>query len=261
MEVQLIQGRAQVRFVGNPGRCEDCDEERRVEDTLKSDIAEDRVHLSQAPLSLASGSSNTSNLENGQKEEDQGNAASPSGPKTDLELSEEERQILKELKARDAEVRAHEQAHLAAAGPYANGAPKYDYQTGPDGKQYAVGGEVSIDTSPVPGDLEATVRKAQTVKRAALAPRDPSPQDIKVAAQAAQLEAQARLEAKAEKVEEKEEATETEDGTTSIEENNESNANSESDNDSGASNPFARRVTNRFNPSSSTSGNLLNIIS
>ena len=68
-------------------------------------------------------------------------------------------------------MRAHEQAHLAAAGPYANGAPTFEFQTGPDGRQYAVGGEVSIDTSPVPGDPEATVRKAQTVKRAALAPR------------------------------------------------------------------------------------------
>ena len=122
------------------------------------------------------------------------------GPKSDLELSDEERQLVKELRARDAEVKAQEQAHLAAAGPYVNGAPNFEFQTGPDGQQYAVGGEVAIDSSPVPGDTEATVRKAQTIKRAALAPSDPpSAQDRKVAAQAAQLEAQARQQVKAEK--------------------------------------------------------------
>ena len=104
------------------------------------------------------------------------------GPKSDLELSDEERQLVKELRARDAEVKAQEQAHLAAAGPYVNGAPNFEFQTGPDGQQYAVGGEVSIDSSPVPGDTEATVRKAQTIKRAALAPSDPSAQDRQVAA-------------------------------------------------------------------------------
>ena len=119
--------------------------------------------------SLAGGASKTGESEN--REEEQDGSASAVGPKTNLELSEEERRILNELRARDAEVRAHEQAHLAAAGPYANGAPTFEFQTGPDGRQYAVGGEVSIDTSPVPGDPEATVRKAQTVKRAALAPR------------------------------------------------------------------------------------------
>ena len=247
--------------MGNPERCEDCDEEKRVDDALKKDIAEDRVNLSQASLSLSSSATNAGELESGDEEEGQENTSGQTGPKTELELSEEERRILKELRARDAEVRAHEQAHLAAAGPYANGAPKYEYQTGPDGKQYAVGGEVSIDTSPVPGDPEATARKAQAIKRAALAPRDPSPQDVKVAGQAAQLEAQARQEIRAQKAEEKEEATETENTGTSIEENNEPNSNSESENDSGSSNPFARRVSNRFNPSSSTSGNLLSVIS
>jgi hypothetical protein len=78
------------------------------------------------------------------------------GPKSDLELSDEERQLLKELRARDAAVRVHEQAHLAAAGPYANGGPTFELQTGPDGRQYAVGGEVSIDSSPVPGGSQGS---------------------------------------------------------------------------------------------------------
>src|SRR5712692_3393491 len=61
----------------------------------------------------------------------------------------------------DRHVRSHEQAHLAAAGQYARGGPSYQYQTGPDGKQYAIGGEVSIDTSPIPGDPAATAQKAR----------------------------------------------------------------------------------------------------
>ena len=51
MEAQIIQARPQLRFVGNPGRCEDCDEETRLEDALKRDVEEDRVSLSQASLS------------------------------------------------------------------------------------------------------------------------------------------------------------------------------------------------------------------
>ncbi len=257
MEVQTIQTRPQVRFVGSSGQCKDCDEEKRLEDTLKKDLAEDRVSLSPTSLSLVNGELKSNTLEGGEEE----NTTDSTGPKTELELSEEERRLLNELRARDAEVRAHEQAHLSAAGPYANGAPTFEFQTGPDGKQYAVGGEVSIDTSPVPGNPEATARKAQTIKRAALAPRDPSAQDRKVAAQAAQLEAQARQEVQTEKAEEKKEAAEPENSPSSIEESDESAANAESNNESGPSAPFARRVANQFNPSSISSGNLLDIVS
>lgn len=111
------------------------------------------------------------------------------------ELTEEEQQQVEELKRRDAEVREHEAAHLAAAGGYARGGAQYEYQTGPDGKQYAVGGEVQIDTSPVPDDPEATITKMEAVIRAALAPAEPSGQDRQVAseAQAAILKAQREL--------------------------------------------------------------------
>jgi len=105
---------------------------------------------------------------------------------------EEEEQVAK-LKQRDAEVRAHEQAHLAAAGSLATGGIQYQYQTGPDGKQYAIGGSVQLDTSKEKSP-EATIQKAQQIRRAALAPADPSPQDVKVASQALQMEAEARRE-------------------------------------------------------------------
>lgn len=108
-------------------------------------------------------------------------------------LTEEERQKVEDLKRRDAEVRAHEQAHSAAGGPYA-GAPRFRFVRGPDGKFYAVAGEVSIDTSAVPGNPEATIRKMQQVKRAALAPHEPSAQDRRVAAEAERKILQARQE-------------------------------------------------------------------
>lgn len=100
-------------------------------------------------------------------------------------------QILTQLRVRDREVRAHEQAHAIAGGVYA-GAPQYTYQKGPDGVNYAVSGSVDVDVSPVPGDPEATIKKMQIVKKAALAPAQPSAQDLKVAAAASQLAIQAR---------------------------------------------------------------------
>jgi hypothetical protein len=68
------------------------------------------------------------------------------------------------------------------------------YERGPDGAQYAIGGEVSIDTAPVDGDPQATIEKMRTVRAAALAPAEPSPQDRAVAAQAMQLMLQAQSE-------------------------------------------------------------------
>jgi len=119
-------------------------------------------------------------------------ASHPTGQQADL-TAEEQKQV-EELKKTDAEVRRHEQAHKAAAGQFAKGGPTFKYETGPDGKRYAVEGEVKIDTTEVSGDPEATLKKAQTVRRAALAPKEPSSQDLKVAAQARQIEAKARQE-------------------------------------------------------------------
>ena len=106
---------------------------------------------------------------------------------------EAEQKIVDQLAARDREVRAHEQAHAAVGGQYAS-SPTYTYQRGPDGVSYAIGGEVSIDTSPIPNDPEATLRKAEQIARAANAPAEPSGQDRAVAAQAAKMAQQARVE-------------------------------------------------------------------
>lgn len=107
-------------------------------------------------------------------------------------LSEDEQREVAELAKRDREVRSHEQAHMAAAGSLAKGGPTYEYKRGPDGKQYATSGEVQIDSQPTSGNPEAAIAKAQQIRRAALAPADPSGQDRAVAAQAAAMERDAR---------------------------------------------------------------------
>lgn len=113
--------------------------------------------------------------------------------KAQKRLHLQEQAEISKLAARDREVRNHERAHAAVGGQYA-GAPRYEYHRGPDGVNYAIAGEVSISTGPIPGDPQMTIEKAQIIKRAALAPAEPSPQDRKVAAQAMQLEMQARAE-------------------------------------------------------------------
>ena len=120
------------------------------------------------------------------------------------QLSVEAQREVTKLQTADREVRAHEQAHMAAAGPYTRGGASFTYRTGPDGRQYAVAGEVSIDTSPISGDPEATIRKAQVIRAAAMAPANPSAQDRSVAAAAAKMEAQARLELRQKQTEEQE---------------------------------------------------------
>ena len=118
------------------------------------------------------------------------------------DLSEDEQRMVRELAASDREVRAHEQAHATVGGQYA-GAPSYSYQSGPDGKQYAIGGEVSIDMTPIKGDPEATIDKMQVVIAAALAPAEPSGQDRKVASAAQSMQAQAYGELMAQRAEER----------------------------------------------------------
>lgn len=109
------------------------------------------------------------------------------------QLSEADAALVAKLQARDRAVRQHEMAHLAVSGGLATSGASFTYQKGPDGVDYAVGGEVSIDTSPgrTPED---TIARARQIQAAALAPADPSGQDRAVASQAAQMEIAARAE-------------------------------------------------------------------
>lgn len=122
-------------------------------------------------------------------------ASAPARQRTSVEpeLTPEQQAKVEQLKARDLEVRQHEQAHLAAAGSLATSGANYTYERGPNGVNYAVGGEVGIDTSPG-RTPEETLEKARQIQAAALAPAEPSSADRSVAARAAQMQQQAQAE-------------------------------------------------------------------
>ncbi|MBQ0713188.1 MAG: hypothetical protein KBT53_09525 [Porticoccus sp.] len=109
-------------------------------------------------------------------------------------LDPKELRHLQNLQQTDKAVRAHEAAHLAAAGALARGGANFSFQTGPDGQSYAVSGDVQVDMSSIQGDPQATLAKGEKIRRAALAPAQPSGQDIAVAASAARMTAEARME-------------------------------------------------------------------
>jgi len=110
-----------------------------------------------------------------------------------VELSPEAQAIVREMQAQDAAVRAHEMAHIAAAAGIRVSGPVYTYQRGPDGRSYAVAGEVQIDVSP--GNTpEETIERARAIQAAALAPANPSSADLAAAAAARRMEMAARAE-------------------------------------------------------------------
>jgi hypothetical protein len=116
---------------------------------------------------------------------------SATAPATSQEEEQQELAISRELAKRDREVKAHEQTHASIGGAYAS-APSYTYERGPDGRMYAVEGEVKIDTSPIPNDPEATLEKAEIIQRAALSVSEPSSADRAAAADARAMAIEAR---------------------------------------------------------------------
>jgi hypothetical protein len=124
------------------------------------------------------------------------------------ELSEEEMRLVEELAKTDRRVRQHEQAHMAVGGSLVTSGASYEYETGPDGKRYAVGGEVGISLAKG-RTPEETLQRARRIRAAALAPADPSPQDRSIAAAAGQMEMQAMREIAAERMEESKQGDDT----------------------------------------------------
>lgn len=134
----------------------------------------------------------------GEQEETESETSAEMGKGPDGKpLSEDDEARLQELKKTDLKVRAHEQAHMAAGADLVKGGASFTYENGPDGARYAVGGEVSIDTS-TGGTPRETIARMQRVRAAALAPADPSPQDRSVAAAATAKAATAAAELAAE---------------------------------------------------------------
>lgn len=120
--------------------------------------------------------------------------------RVEQQKQEQNQEIIRDLSARDREVRAHEQAHAAVGGIYA-GSPSYTFQRGPDGVNYAVGGEVPISL-PQGGDPQRRIVAAEQVRRAALAPAEPSGADRQIAAAATRIALEARAEIALQRTEE-----------------------------------------------------------
>ena len=161
-----------------------------------------QVSAPQDPTTKGSASSQKSSEESASKTDDHAGHGHGESETTQTEsarsghhseLTEADLEEIQKLSARDAEVRAHEQAHKSAAGSH-GGAISLSYKQGPDGKRYAVEGEVPVDMSSVSGDPEATLAKMRQIQRAALAPAEPSSADRRVAARAAQKAAKAQRE-------------------------------------------------------------------
>ena len=202
-ERPLRQDQTQTPTEPRPGRLAD---ETPADET--EEPGRPPAPLSAPPLNLSNQTAAQEDAADGQAPNGQpsasasGNGGKEKGPDG---LTEAERREVEKLKARDREVRAHEQAHKLVGGSLA-GQPTYETVRGPDGKQYAVSGEVKIDTSTVPNNPDATIRKMEIVKRAALAPAQPSAQDRRVAAEAEAKAQQARQEKREQEAEEREEA-------------------------------------------------------
>lgn len=83
-------------------------------------------------------------------------------------LTASEREIVQQLRSRDAAVRTEEESHQTLAGANA-GMISYSYTAGPDGRLYATGGKVSI--RPLQGlDGMAAIANQAAIARAASVP-------------------------------------------------------------------------------------------
>ncbi len=160
--------------------------------SVKGDQTFNRVVNTDSPESVTQTSQVSQTGQNPSKNDPSNSENKGTQPASDTtlingqELTQAEVRLLDELEQIDTEVRRHEMAHIAAGGQYITSGANFTYKRGPDGRNYAVGGEVSIDTSAVPGDPKATLQKMRKVKSAALAPANPSSQDLKVASIATQ---------------------------------------------------------------------------
>lgn len=120
--------------------------------------------------------------------EKQDNASKEQLPREEKLQLPEVKQEIKDLMTTEREVVAHEQAHKAV-GAGVTGPISYTQEQGPDDQLYITGGEVSIQAPPT-NSLDEKLQVLEKVRQAALAPANPSPQDLRVAASAtAQIQA------------------------------------------------------------------------
>lgn len=135
------------------------------------------------------------------KTDDKDDGKDGSKPADPAQLTEADLARIRQLSLQDSQVRLNEEAHVRVGGQYA-GSPSYDFETGPDNRQYAISGEVSFNDTPIAGNPEATIRKLSIVKKAALAPAEPSTQDRAIASKASNGITQAQAQLRAQQLQE-----------------------------------------------------------
>ena len=107
------------------------------------------------------------------------------------EPNSEEQRIIGKLQIRDREVKVHEMAHGTDPNLIKIGAAQFDYTIGPDGRAYATGGRVTLSTGS-PNSPEDALAKAESLKKASMAPEAPSPQDFQALNAAIAMESEAQ---------------------------------------------------------------------
>ncbi len=85
--------------------------------------------------------------------------------------------VLDKFKKVDMDVRSHEQTHATIG--ITTTPISYNYQKGPDGKMYAVGGSVRLDTS-IPKDPKMAMEKLDRIKDAVTGVDKPSGADMAI---------------------------------------------------------------------------------
>ncbi|SBS31250.1 SprA-related family protein [Marinomonas aquimarina] len=194
-ERSIQSGNTYIQSPSNDPETEASASDRRAASDYTVSLSEDAQGLlaQEQPSPSTEQTDNDSAEQDSTENEDASENADDSEATDEQGLTEEEQAEVDDLKARDEEVRVHEQAHASVGGQYA-GSPSYSYEQGPDGKRYITDGEVQIDVSPVSGDPQATIDKMKQVYRAALAPAEPSSADRSVANEAQQKIADAMSE-------------------------------------------------------------------
>ncbi len=108
----------------------------------------------------------------------------------DIQDSNKQR-VIDQLISRDKEVRVHEASHSINPELIKIGSAQFDYTIGPDGKAYATGGKVTLSTG-ISRTPEEALSKAGALKKAAMAPGEPSSQDFQALNAAIAMEFESR---------------------------------------------------------------------
>ncbi|MCP4269219.1 MAG: hypothetical protein GY777_27230 [Candidatus Brocadiaceae bacterium] len=122
------------------------------------------------------------------EEKAQGSKKADNDTKTNVDgrqPSPEEQKEIEKIRKNSRNVKRRELVYRAVVGNHVRGAASFQYETGPDGMKYAIAGHTAIDTRPIINNPEASIRKAQAIKRTKI--------DQSVAVEVEKMEREARL--------------------------------------------------------------------